>query len=126
MRKVFTILAVMLTFTFGTILVCNLNNSVRDYLADTEHSSWILWLAIILSLATSIVIACFTHLTRIHPHNIGILVLYTLSQTMLMTFVTLAYDIEAIFYACGSTAVIVTALIFYARNTERDFTGKCL
>ena len=123
-RKVFTLLSVMLGFTFGTIYFCNLSTTVRSYLVNTQNSSWILWLGVSLSLATSLVILCFTHLTRVHPHNIGIVAVYTLSQTILLTYITLAYDIVAILYASGSTAVIVTALIFYARNTEHDFTGN--
>mmetsp|Transcript_3789 Transcript_3789/g.4443 ORF Transcript_3789/g.4443 Transcript_3789/m.4443 type:complete len:312 (+) Transcript_3789:48-983(+) len=122
-RKVFTILAIQLAITFGLILFSVFNTSMNDFLNDPERSGWFIGLGFFFLILSTIAIACCTQLTRRHPHNLILLSVYTLAQSMLLSSITVAYSVDAVMIACGTTLAIVVSLIAFASQTKYDFTG---
>mmetsp|Transcript_54 Transcript_54/g.62 ORF Transcript_54/g.62 Transcript_54/m.62 type:complete len:292 (-) Transcript_54:131-1006(-) len=122
-RKVFSILGIQLAVTFGSILFSVNNASMNNFLSDPDRSGWFVGLGLFFLIMSTIMIACCTHLTRRHPHNIILLSIYTVAQSMLLSTITVAYDVAAVMIACGTTLAVVVSLIAFASQTKYDFTG---
>ena len=70
----------------------------------------------------SCALICCTHLARKVPTNYILLFVYTVSTTVVLSFVTSYYYAHTVVMAMMLTCGIVLALTLYAATTKRDFT----
>lgn len=85
---------------------------------------WMLNLAMISTLALTLLMSFSTTLRREAPLNFAILGLYTVCQGFLVGLVSSFYEVEKVMYAIGLTAAITFGLSIYATTTKEDFTMK--
>lgn len=85
---------------------------------------WMLNLAMISTLALTLLMSFSTSLRREAPLNFVILGLYTVCQGFLVGLVSSFYEVEEVIYAIGLTAAITFGLAIYATTTKEDFTMK--
>lgn len=81
-------------------------------------------LAMITTLALTLLMSFSTSLRRQAPLNQVILGVYTISQAFLIGLVTSFYDVHEVFYAVTLCSAIVFGLAMYAKTTKEDFTIK--
>lgn len=81
-------------------------------------------LAMIATLALTLLMSFSTSLRREAPLNFVILGLYTVCQGFLVGLVSSFYEVEEVLYAIGLTAAITFGLSMYATTTKEDFTMK--
>lgn len=122
-RKVFLLLAMQLFVTFGCIITSVYTSSIKTFLQDPDASGWFVGLGFFLLITSTCALSCCSHLTRQHPHNLILLSVYTIAQSMLLSVITVAYDVQAVMIACGATAAVVVGLVAFASQTKYDFTG---
>lgn len=81
-------------------------------------------MAMISTLALTLLMSFSPSLRREAPMNYYILGLYTVCQGFLVGLVASFYEINEVLYAIGLTAAITVGLAMYASNTKEDFTMK--
>jgi FtsH-binding integral membrane protein len=88
------------------------------------NNSWMMNLAMISTLALTLLMSFSTSLRREAPMNLIILGLYTVCQGFLVGLVSSFYEVDEVLYAVGLTAAITFGLATYASTTKEDFTMK--
>lgn len=88
------------------------------------NNSWMLNLAMITTLALTLLMSFSTSLRREAPMNLVILGLYTVSQGFMVGLVSSFYEVDEVLYAISLTAAITFGLAMYATTTKEDFTVK--
>lgn len=88
------------------------------------QNSWMMNLAMISTLALTLLMSFSTSLRRQAPLNLAILGLYTVCQGFLVGLVSSHYEVEEVLYAITITAAITFGLSIYATTTKEDFTMK--
>ncbi|EER07778.1 Fas apoptotic inhibitory molecule, putative [Perkinsus marinus ATCC 50983] len=89
---------------------------VNDYV-------WVLWLSMAVMFATLIVLVCVPAASQKVPINYILLFIFTASMGLMIGFIGVYYDTEAVLIAAGSTAAAVFVLTLFAFFVKTDFTG---
>mmetsp|Transcript_16001 Transcript_16001/g.20233 ORF Transcript_16001/g.20233 Transcript_16001/m.20233 type:complete len:267 (-) Transcript_16001:86-886(-) len=119
-RKVYAILSVMLTFTFGCIAMTKSVADLNDWIRD----QWTLALvAALLTIPVLITLFCFIKVARTVPINFILLSMVTGLETFVLMFITSRYTEASIVVAAAMTLAVTIALTIYAFNTDTDFTA---
>ena len=85
-------------------------------------NQWLLWVSLGVNIVLIYALGCYTSVARSVPLNYILLFIFTLSESYLVAACTLPYDASTVLMAAGLTAVMVTALTFYAYYTKSDYT----
>ncbi|XP_011182293.1 protein lifeguard 1 [Zeugodacus cucurbitae] len=118
--KVFGIIAVQLMVTFAIIFTCIYVDEIQDFLAD-HH--WLMWVALGAVFVIMIPIACCEGVRRSFPLNFILLILFTLAESFLLSFLAIKYSPDTVLYALGITTLVVLVLTVFAMQTAIDFTS---
>ncbi|KAF4656569.1 Transmembrane BAX inhibitor motif-containing protein 4 [Perkinsus olseni] len=89
---------------------------VNDYV-------WVMWLSMAVMFATLIVLVCVPKASQKVPINYILLFIFTASMGLMIGFICVYYDTEAVLIAAGSTAAAVFVLTLFAFFIKTDFTG---
>ncbi|XP_077862244.1 protein lifeguard 1-like isoform X2 [Saccoglossus kowalevskii] len=118
-RKVYTILCVQLMVTMGIICVFLFVDPVKEYVYSNP---WVWWVALGITFATLIGMACFSDIRRKFPINFIFLAIFTLCEGVLLGVACSTYKTDTVLIAAGITAVVAFALTIFAFQTKIDFT----
>lgn len=118
-RKVYSILCAQLALTMALIGFFFIP-SVQLFAAK---NSWVLILALVLSLVMMFSLVCVPSLRRKSPHNFIFLGVFTLCEGYLVGAICSTYDVVEVLIAVGVTAGVVLALTVFAMQTKIDFTA---
>jgi len=119
-KKVYSILTFQLALTMGVMGIFFVD-SVKDY---TSENIWLFWVAFFLSFGflIALVCPCFGDLRRKTPHNMILLVGFTLAEGFMLGVAASTYSAHAVLMAVGITALVVLGLTIFAFQTKIDFT----
>jgi FtsH-binding integral membrane protein len=121
-RKVYGILSLQLLVTFGLIATFQFVPVVNDFVLS-NNNTYLLWVALGLSLVTMISLVCFPVVARRVPFNYLLLFTYTLAEAYILGWVAVHYSPFVVMTAMGMTGIIVVALTLFACQTKYDVTG---
>jgi FtsH-binding integral membrane protein len=85
-------------------------------------NSWLVYVAMIGSIATLVVLAFSKDLAKRVPHNYAMLALFTGFESYMVGCVCLMYDPNIVAIAAFMTLALTVALTAYAWLTKEDFT----
>jgi len=119
LRKVFGLLSVCLTISFGLCLAGNLIEPFKQWLM---MNIWFGYLGCILMLVFSLLIICVERLAETFPINFMMLFGYALSVGMVFAGLGAAYSLKVLSLAIGTTAAISVSCMLFACQTTYDFT----
>jgi len=120
-KKVYSILILMLGITIGVSALFRGVDSVGDWVDD--HVVALLVPSIVFLFVTLFMMMCIPDCRYRSPHNWIILFIFTSCMSILMGITTAQYDTNVILLAFGATALITVALTIFAFQTKWDFTG---
>jgi protein lifeguard len=112
---------VQLAVTIGFIALFQFHDGTVLYALKNQ---WLLNMAMLVTLALTLLMSFSTSIRREAPLNIIVLGAYTVAQGFMVGLLTSFYEIDDVFYAIGLTAAIVFGLAVYASSTKEDFTMK--
>lgn len=118
-RKVYTILSVMLLCTLTCVMLFVHHDASREF---AFHNRWLFIVALVAVLVTIISLSCCEGVRRTAPTNMIFLSIFTIAESVMVGYSTLQYDPEVVMLAVGVTAVVVIALTVFAFQTKWDFT----
>eukprot|EP01138_Halocafeteria_seosinensis_P004267 gb/GECG01004363.1/.p1 GENE.gb/GECG01004363.1/~~gb/GECG01004363.1/.p1 ORF type:complete len:282 (+),score=28.03 gb/GECG01004363.1/:1-846(+) len=119
-RKVYGILTLQLTVTFGLTAIFTFNDAVKDYVQGNVAMFYSAW---ILSIGFLIALACCPTVARTYPQNYICLAAFTLLESYLVGVISSFYDTDTVFIALGLTIGVFLALTAFAWQTKIDFTN---
>lgn len=118
-RKVYSILMVQLLITAGIISLFLFHTPTRRFV---QQNSWLWILAVIISFAAVIAIACCGSVRRKAPGNYILLGVFTLAEGFMLGMFSGNFNSQEVFLAVAITAVLCFALTLFAFQTKWDFT----
>jgi len=118
-RKVYGILSTQLLITFGSITAVKMNDEWNE---GIQQYGGLAITAAILAIAVEIPLLCCISVARKVPTNYVLLLIFTLCETFMLTFLCAFYDSSSVLSAGGMTAGVTVALTAYALTTKTDFT----
>lgn len=122
-QKVFSIVSAQLFVTFGSILFFTYNASAKNFMQTPERSNALYGIANLGLIVSTVALVCCRDLTRKHPHNIILLGVYTFSQSILLSAISVSFDAATITMAVATTLSVTLLLAYFAKTTTIDFTG---
>jgi len=120
-KKVYSILILMLLFTAGTTAIFLEVESVRDFVRD--HYIPIMIPAIVFLFVLLFMMICIPTCRYRSPHNYICLFSFTALMSLLVGVVTSYYKTNIVFLAFSATAFIAVSLTAFTFQTKYDFTG---
>jgi len=120
-KKVFGILAVMLTVTALFVMAPMFIKPVENYMKDVR-SKWLLWPCSAITLVCMISLYCFPKIARSVPTNYILLGVFCLCQSWSVACLTVEFKPESVLIAAAITAFMTIGLSMYAIFTKTDFT----
>ncbi|CAF1224374.1 unnamed protein product [Rotaria sp. Silwood1] len=121
-RKVYTILMIQLTITFGLIALFHFIPSIRDYVRS-PHGQWLYWTSYVVFLVIYFVLICSQRAARRFPLNLILLGVLTLSMGYMMGMISAYYKVESVLIAVGITAFVCLGITLFSFQTKYDFTS---
>lgn len=122
-RKVYSILSVMLLVTFGSVTFCTVSQEYKNFWKSSSAIGLVV-VSCVLSIVVTCALICCQKVARTVPVNYILLAIYTLSMTVLLTFTAATYTSESVFMAMALTCAMSITLTLYAVFTKTDFTTK--
>lgn len=122
-RKVMSILLIQLLVTFGVVALFCLNEDAKQFLYEPSTGPPLLYSSIAMSLVSLLVLLCVPNMHRRHPHNLILLGIFTLSESVMVAFASTRVEPQLLMTAVGLTAGLVIVLMVFALQTKYDFTG---
>jgi len=120
-QKVYGIVAaqLLLTVAIGAVIM-----KAGEKLRHNEGVTMTLtFMSLTVSLGLMCVFTCKPNLRREFPTNYILLALFTVTEAVMVGFVSLQYTEESLFMALGISAVAVVAMSVFACQTRWDFRG---
>ena len=118
-RKVYAILSVQLIITAGCITLTKLTPEMNEGIKKFGVLAIVL---LVVAIIIEIMLICCRNVSRKVPMNYILLLIFTLCETFLFSFICAFYPAVICLYAAGSTAALTFALTLYACCTKTDFT----
>ena len=118
-RKVYSILSLMLAISFGCVFFTTFNAGLNEWIRGQVV---LVCICAVSTLIPVIMLACCTSISRSVPINYILLGLANVLFTVLMCFVTSFYKTNSVVVAAGMTLVMTIALTVFAYKTDKDFT----
>lgn len=121
-RKVLFILMIQLAIaTLFIGLTFAKEIGLKDFMLDNPK---LIWIALAISFATIIVLACYRNILKKIPFNYILLFVFTCSFSYFLGAIAAATDSKIVLFAGGFTVGITLAISAYACLTKTDLTRK--
>ncbi|XP_010891053.1 protein lifeguard 1 [Esox lucius] len=120
-KKVYLTLMIQLLITIGIMCAFLYWETLREW---SRRTYWLPYTMMGVVLVLSIALSCSGHLRRQVPHNFLALGLFTLAEGVLLGSVSAYFEVEAVMWAVGATALVCLALSLFSLQSRWDFT-KC-
>ena len=122
-RKVFSIVAFQLCFTFVFILMCH-TKSLKKFISNNEAFCVLLFITSVITLIVCIcILSCNRKLARKVPHNYILLLLITFSESILTTTVSLQYSFYIVVESIVLTIAASLGIIIYSLRAKNNING---
>ena len=124
-KKVYTILAIQLSVTVGFVLLNMFNTAFSAFQAQNV---WLFWVSFVISIISLIVLACVPGVTTKSPINAILLIVFTLAESYIVSFICSLYTPQSVLNAAIATLGATVGLTAYAIKTKSDFSdsySKC-
>lgn len=118
-KKVYGILSTQLLITVLFTLISMNSVSFKHFQLTTPG---MFWFCLILTIVLPCVIVCFQGTMRQVPYNYGILGVFTLAESYLVSFICAMANARMVMMAAFMTFALVVSLTLYAMTTKTDFT----
>lgn len=118
-RKVYGILSAQLLLT---MLMCIISCTSKDFARFQLQNPAIFWISFGVSLITLIALSCFRSVARTVPTNYVLLLLFTVCEGYMVSFICSTTNPRIVLMAASMTCAITLALTYYACTTKTDFT----
>jgi protein lifeguard len=118
-KKVYGILSFQMVLT---TIMCVIAMIIPEYTKFQLANSWLMWSCFIAGLVCIISLTCFRDLSRKVPINYLLLILFTLCEGYLVSFVCNLTEPRIVIMAASMTCFITLALTLYSCTTKKDFT----
>jgi len=118
-RKVYSLLCAQLVLTMafiGFFFIKPVGEFARE-------NTWLMWVAMVVSFALLITLACCESVRRKSPQNLIFLGLFTAAEGWLVGMICSTYQVTEVLIAVAVTAGVVLALTLFAMQTKIDFTA---
>jgi len=80
------------------------------------------YVSLVLSLASIIALVCVPGLAMSYPKNMAFLLMFTLAESYMVSFICSLYTPDSVLNAAIATLAATLGLSFYAYKTKSDFT----
>ena len=120
-RKVYGILAAQLVLTFGLVCLVFIP-SFSSFLIHSSYAFVLFYVAIGISFATIIPLACCKSISRSVPINYILLFIFTSCEAYMLMHCCAIYEKSIVISAAALTAAVTVSLTIYAFTTKTDFT----
>lgn len=117
-RQVYGILSVQLLLT--ALVAAPFQLVETQWLVENV---WLMWISMVVTMATVCAISCIPNLARTHPWNEIILITLTVFEGVMVGFFSARYTWQSVLMAVGVTVFVVLGLTAYAFFAKTDFTG---
>ncbi|CAF2794570.1 unnamed protein product [Rotaria sp. Silwood2] len=121
-RKVYLILMIQLSITFGLIALFHFTPSIREYV-QSSNGKWLYFASYGVFLVTYFALICSKRAARKFPLNLILLGILTLSMSYMMGMISAYYKIESVLIAVGITAFVCFGVTLFSFQTKYDFTS---
>ena len=118
-KKVYSILAMQLLVTSSFVALSTFNEEFREY--QQTHMG-LFWVCFLISLASLLTLGCVRGITTKTPANMLLLIIFTLSESYLVSMICGLYTPESVLNATVATLGATISLTCYAIYTKTDFT----
>merc|ERR1712178_49934 len=92
------------------------------YTNFVDSNIWLMWVCIIVMIASECALFCNRSLARSVPSNFVILGIFTISMSYLVSYICIQYTTESVLIAMAITSAMTVGLSVYAIRTKTDFT----
>ena len=120
-RKVYGILAAQLVLTFGLVCLVFIP-SFSSFLIHIPNAFVLFYVAMGISFATIIPLACCKSISRSVPINYILLFIFTSCEAYMLMHCCAIYEKSIVISAAALTAAVTVSLTIYAFTTKTDFT----
>ena len=96
--------------------------------AFQAQNAWLFWVSFVISIISLIVLACVPGVTTKSPINAILLIVFTLAESYIVSFICSLYTPESVLNAAIATLGATIGLTAYAIKTKSDFSdsySKC-
>ncbi|CAF3827822.1 unnamed protein product [Rotaria magnacalcarata] len=121
-RKVYLILLIQLSITFGLIAIVIFIPSIHLYIRSSE-GYWLYFTSYITFLVTYFALSCSKTAARTFPINLIFLSIVTLSMSYMMAMISAYYEIESVLIAIGITVFVFIGITLFSFQTKYDLTS---
>ena len=124
-KKVYTILGIQLSVTVGFVLLSMFNTAFVTFQVQNQ---WLVWVSVAISFISLIVLACVPGVTTKSPINAILMIIFTLAESYIVSFICSKYTSESVINAAVATLGATIGLTAYAIKTKSDFSdsySKC-
>lgn len=119
-RKVYSILSVQLLISTVFILIFTYHSDTKMW---AQHGGvWLMVVGVGVMFASLCTLSCCSSVRRGFPQNFICLGIFTLSESVILGFVSAFSKSDAVWMAIAITAVVVISLTIFAFQTKIDFT----
>ncbi|GAB1604487.1 protein lifeguard 1-like [Argonauta hians] len=118
-RKVYSILMLQLLVTLGIIVGLLFVPGFNQF---AKENKWLLFVTLVATLVTMILLSCCSNLRREFPVNFIMLTIFTLCEGFLLGFISSFYETFVVIIAVGVTAIVSASLTVFAFQTKWNFT----
>jgi FtsH-binding integral membrane protein len=103
------------------VLATVFNEGYRNW---QKKNSWLLFICLVINIATLIALYCFRNVCKKVPRNYIVLFIFTASESYMISYIACFVKPFVVLEATLITALIVFILFVYAFKTKRDITLK--
>ena len=118
-RKVYGILSTQLLLTFLMVFISTFSQNFHNFL---QSNFWLFYVSIIINIFTCVLIFCYDRFANKFPNNYIFLLIFTISESIMVSFFTTFCPPRDVLIAIALTAIIVLSLTYYSVTTKTDFT----
>ncbi|XP_041057572.1 protein lifeguard 3-like [Carcharodon carcharias] len=119
-RKVYMILTVQLTVTFGIVAVFTFSAPVQQFV---RTNSAVYWSAYGVFIVIYFVLICCEGPRRKFPWNVILLAIFTLAMSYLTGTIASYHSTKSVFLCLGITALVCLGVTIFCFQTKVDFTS---
>lgn len=118
-RKVYGILSAQIVLTFGVAILAVNNQTLATFMLV---NSWLVIVALVLSLVTLYALVCFVDFQRRVPYNYLTLFAFTACEAYIVAYFCLQFTAVQVYEAAFMAITLCVGLTIYACLTKTDFT----
>ncbi|CAF1520120.1 unnamed protein product, partial [Rotaria sordida] len=120
-RKVYLILLIQLSITFGLIAICHFIPSIHKYVRSSD-GKWLYFVSYFVFFVTYFTLVWSKSAARKFPCNLILLAIVTLSMGYMLGMISAYYKIESVLIAVGITGFVCLGITLFSFQTKYDFT----